>query len=164
MDKKYETIVLPFFGVPTPFHISTIKNCSSSNEADYTYLRLNFFVPGSSLGKDSGGPFPDSAISGSFMKETTFRAPINSNAAQNLNTAFRLIRDVQKKFRTREAEAKELDGLVKQDKLVLAQNRAAPKLRDLYMRPSISQKRMQGILHAQDQMKTFCFRLLRSTH
>ena len=24
-DKKYETIILPIFGVPTPFHISTIK-------------------------------------------------------------------------------------------------------------------------------------------
>ena len=83
-------------------------------------------------------------ILGSFVKETTFRAPLNSSAATNLNNAFRLIRDVQKKFRTREAEAKELDGLVKQEKLILAQNRAAPKLRDLYMRPSISQKRMQG--------------------
>ena len=69
-----------------------------------------------------------------------------------MNTAFRLIREVQKKFRTREAEAKELDGLVKQEKLVMAQNRAAPKLRDLYMRPSISQKRMQG-MHLQIQSK-----------
>ena len=89
-------------------------------------------------------------ILGSFVKETTFRAPLNSSAATNLNNAFRLIRDVQKKFRTREAEAKELDGLVKQEKLILAQNRAAPKLRDLYMRPSISQKRMQG-----QKIKTF---------
>ena len=24
-DKKYETIILPIFGVPAPFHISTIK-------------------------------------------------------------------------------------------------------------------------------------------
>ena len=82
---------------------------------------------------------------GNFIKETTFRAQLNTSAATNLNTAFRLIREVQKKFRTREAEAKELDGLVKQEKLVMAQNRAAPKLRDLYMRPSISQKRMQGM-------------------
>ena len=69
---------------------------------------------------------------------------MNSNAANNLNTAFRLIREVQKKFRTREAEAKELEGLVKMEKLIILQNRAPPKLRDLYMRPSISQKRMQG--------------------
>ena len=76
-----------------------------------------------------------------------------------MNTAFRLIREVQKKFRTREAEAKELDGLVKQDKLIVAANRAAPKLRDLYMRPSISQKRMQGKVlgHFLDKFSTnFC--------
>ena len=148
MDRKYETIILPFFGIPTPFHISTIKNCSSSVEGDYTYLRLNFFVPGTTMGRDNAGSFPESAHgSGNFIKETTFRAQLNTSAAQNLNTAFRLIREVQKKFRTREAEAKELDGLVKQEKLVVAQNRAAPKLRDLYMRPSISQKRMQGNLY-----------------
>ena len=88
----------------------------------------------------------NSRNSGNFIKETTFRAQLNTSAATNLNTAFRLIREVQKKFRTREAEAKELDGLVKQDKLIVAANRAAPKLRDLYMRPSISQKRMQGKL------------------
>lgn len=53
VDRKYETIVLPVFGSPTPFHISTVKNISQSVEGDYTYLRINFFHPGSSLsGKD----------------------------------------------------------------------------------------------------------------
>ena len=61
MDRKYETIIQPFFGVPTPFHISTIKNCSSSVEGDYTYLRLNFFVPGTTMGRDAAGSFPESA-------------------------------------------------------------------------------------------------------
>ena len=40
VDKKYETIIMPIFGVPVPFHIATIKNISSSKEGDYTYLRL----------------------------------------------------------------------------------------------------------------------------
>ena len=39
VDKKYETIIMPIFGVPVPFHIATIKNISSSIEGDYTYLR-----------------------------------------------------------------------------------------------------------------------------
>ena len=82
------------------------------------------------------------------MKEVTFRAPGQSGAANNLNHAYRMVKEVQKKFKTREAEMKELDGIVKQDKLTLNQNRAAPKLKDLYMRPSISQKRMQGYLEA----------------
>ena len=71
MDRKYETIILPFFGIPTPFHISTIKNCSASVEGDYTYLRLNFFVPGMTVGKDSGGPFPESAAAGTCFTDIT---------------------------------------------------------------------------------------------
>ena len=25
LDKKHESVILPVFGIPTPFHISTIK-------------------------------------------------------------------------------------------------------------------------------------------
>ena len=55
VDKKYETIILPIFGVPVPFHIATIKNISNSVEGDYTYLRLNFYHPGAAVGKDGFG-------------------------------------------------------------------------------------------------------------
>uniref|UniRef100_A0A672LCA4 FACT complex subunit n=1 Tax=Sinocyclocheilus grahami TaxID=75366 RepID=A0A672LCA4_SINGR len=59
IDKKYETVVMPVFGIATPFHIATIKNISMSVEGDYTYLRINFFVPGSSLGRHDGNIFPN---------------------------------------------------------------------------------------------------------
>ena len=36
-------------GVPTPFHISTIKNVSKSEEGEFVYLRINLNVPGESL-------------------------------------------------------------------------------------------------------------------
>lgn len=52
VDQKYETVILPIYGVAVPFHISTIKNISQSVEGDYTYLRINFFTPGSTMGKD----------------------------------------------------------------------------------------------------------------
>ncbi len=39
VDRKYETIIMPIFGVPVPFHIATVKNISQSVEGDYTYLR-----------------------------------------------------------------------------------------------------------------------------
>ena len=67
VDKKYETIILPIFGVPVPFHIATVKNISTSIEGDYTYLRINFFHPGASVGKDGFGyaTTPDA----SFLKE-----------------------------------------------------------------------------------------------
>lgn len=53
-DMKYETIILPVFGMPVPFHISTIKNISQSVEGDYTYLRVNFFHPGATITKAEG--------------------------------------------------------------------------------------------------------------
>ncbi|XP_017930567.1 FACT complex subunit SPT16, partial [Manacus vitellinus] len=39
-------------------------------------------------------------------------------------------------------------GIVKQDSLVINLNRSNPKLKDLYIRPNIAQKRMQGALEA----------------
>jgi nucleosome binding factor SPN SPT16 subunit len=65
LDKAHETVILPIFGVPTPFHISTIKNLSSSVEGDYTYLRINFFHPGVAINKaatssaSSEGTYPN---------------------------------------------------------------------------------------------------------
>ena len=64
----------------------------------------------------------------------------------NLNTAFRLIKDVQKKFKAREAEEREKEDLVKQDSLILSVNKGNPKLKDLYIRPNIVQKRISGVL------------------
>lgn len=100
IDKKYETVVMPVFGIATPFHIATIKvaaaskppslqtslisvllshcwivcsspfavqNISMSVEGDYTYLRINFYVPGSSLGRQEGNIFPNPDAT--FVKE-----------------------------------------------------------------------------------------------
>ncbi len=46
--------MVPIFGYPTPFHISTLKNLSSSVEGEFTYLRLNFFHPGVTINKAAG--------------------------------------------------------------------------------------------------------------
>lgn len=66
-DKKYETVIMPIFGIPVPFHISTIKNISQSIEGDYTYLRINFFHPGATVGRNEAGMYsqPDAT----FVKE-----------------------------------------------------------------------------------------------
>lgn len=66
----------------------------------------------------------------------------------NLQNAFRIIKEVQKRYKTREAEEKQKEGIVKQDSLVINLNRSNPKLKDLYIRPNIAQKRMQGSLEA----------------
>ncbi|KAG9331037.1 hypothetical protein JZ751_020420 [Albula glossodonta] len=101
IDKKYETVIMPVFGIATPFHIATIKA--------------------------AGDPAVPST---------------------NLQNAFRIIKEVQKRYKTREAEEKEKEGIVKQDTLVINLNRSNPKLKDLYIRPNIAQKRMQGSLEA----------------
>ncbi|KAJ8377321.1 hypothetical protein AAFF_G00261700 [Aldrovandia affinis] len=152
IDKKYETVVMPVFGIATPFHIATIKNISMSVEGDYTYLRINFYVPGSYLGRQEGNIFPNPEAT--FVKEITYRASNLKSPgdpvipSSNLQNAFRIIKEVQKRYKTREAEEKEKEGIVKQDSLVINLNRSNPKLKDLYIRPNIAQKRMQGALEA----------------
>ncbi|XP_029436042.1 FACT complex subunit SPT16 [Rhinatrema bivittatum] len=152
IDKKYETVIMPVFGIASPFHIATIKNISMSVEGDYTYLRINFYCPGSALGRNEGSIFPNPDAT--FVKEITYRAS-NLKApgepmvpSLNLQNAFRIIKEVQKRYKTREAEEKEKEGIVKQDSLVINLNRSNPKLKDLYIRPNIAQKRMQGSLEA----------------
>ncbi|EEB10631.1 FACT complex subunit SPT16, putative [Pediculus humanus corporis] len=151
VDKKYETVILPCYGLPVPFHISTIKNISQSVEGDYTYLRINFFHPGATMGKEGGAyQQPDAT----FLKEITYRSSNTKEPGEqttpssNLNNAFRLIKEVQKKFKSREAEEREKEDLVKQDTLILSQNKGNPKLKDLYIRPNIVSKRMTGVLEA----------------
>jgi nucleosome binding factor SPN SPT16 subunit len=42
---------MPVNGFAVPFHINTIKNVSKTDEAEYTYLRVNFQTPGQLAGK-----------------------------------------------------------------------------------------------------------------
>ena len=152
VDRKYEAVVIPLFGLPTPFHISTIKNVSSNVEGDYSYLRINFFCPGSSYGRGDGNLFsnPDAT----YVKEIVFRSSNLKEAGDslapstNLNNAFRLIKDVQKKFKTREAEEKEKEGVVKQEDLILHTSKGNPRLKDIYIRPSLTSRKCTGSLEA----------------
>ena len=48
VDGKAETVLIPIFGQLVPFHISTIKNVSKTDEGGNTVLRINF-------GADAGG-------------------------------------------------------------------------------------------------------------
>ena len=151
VDKKYETVILPVFGVPVPFHIATIKNISSSVEGDYTYLRINFFHPGASIGRDEPKFNNPEAT---FLKEVTYRSTNIKEPGEltapslNLQTAFKLIKDIQKLYKAREAEEKEKADLVEQDNLIISSSKGNPKLKDLYIRPNIVQKRLSGTLEA----------------
>ncbi|VDM37361.1 unnamed protein product [Toxocara canis] len=152
VDRRHDSIILPVFGIPVPFHISMIKNTSQSVEGDFTYLRVNFMHPGSQIGKDSQQQFPHPLST--YVKELTYRSsnikePGELNApSNNLSTAYRLIKEMQKKFRTQEAEEREKEGAVKQDKLILSAAKGNPKLKDLFVRPNIIAKRVSGSLEA----------------
>jgi nucleosome binding factor SPN SPT16 subunit len=156
VDKNHDTILLPIYGTPTPFHISTLKNLSSSVEGDYTYLRLNFFHPGAAINKGAA-----SASEGIYqnqdcvyIKEITYRATNIKEAGEisapstNLGLAFKYIKDMQKEYKEKETEEKEKEGMVKQDSLILSNNKMNPKLKDLFLRPNIVQKRTTGTLEA----------------
>merc|ERR1712079_357702 len=151
VDKKYETVIMPIFGVPVPFHIATIKNISSSVEGDYTYLRINFFHPGASIGRDEPRYTNPEAT---FLKEVTYRSTNIKEPGEltapslNLNAAFKMIKEIQKKYKAREAEEKEKADLVEQDNLNISSSKGNPKLKDLYIRPNIVQKRLNGTLEA----------------
>jgi len=152
VDRKYEALILPLFGIPTPFHISTIKNVSTNIEGESSYLRINFYCPGSSYGRTDGNVFsnPDAT----FVKELVFRSsnirpPGESHPpAENLNKALRLIKEVQKRYKTRAAEEKEREGVVKQEDLILHTGKGNPRLRDLYVRPQLTTRKCMGSLEA----------------
>ncbi len=55
---------------------------------------------------------------------------------------------MQKEYKEKENEEKEKEGMVKQDALILSNNKMNPKLKDLYLRPNITQKRTPGTLEA----------------
>uniref|UniRef100_A0A9J2Q690 FACT complex subunit n=1 Tax=Ascaris lumbricoides TaxID=6252 RepID=A0A9J2Q690_ASCLU len=124
VDRRHDSIILPIFGVPVPFHISMIKNTSQSVEGDFTYLRVNFMHPGSQIGKDSQQQFPH---------------PLSTYVKELFNvTAYFVM----------EAEEREKEGAVKQDKLILSTAKGNPKLKDLFVRPNIIAKRVSGSLEA----------------
>jgi nucleosome binding factor SPN SPT16 subunit len=46
VDKRNETVILPIYGMAVPFHISTLKTASKSDEGEFVMLRFNFVTPG----------------------------------------------------------------------------------------------------------------------
>ncbi|CAF0939912.1 unnamed protein product [Rotaria sordida] len=148
MDKRYETLILPINGTPTPFHISTIKNVSLAVEGEYIYLRINFFHPGG-IGKQADTIDKENV----YIKELTYRASNDKKddvvpASNNLSHIHKLILEIQKKFKDQEQERKQMEGVVKQDALILNPSKTNPKLKDLYIRPSLANKKINGTLEA----------------
>ncbi|CAF0785468.1 unnamed protein product [Adineta steineri] len=148
VDRKYETVILPINGISTPFHISTIKNVSLAVEGEYIYLRINFFNPGG-IGKQADSIDKENV----YIKELTYRASNEKKddvapASNNLSHVHKLILETQKKYKDQEQERKQMEGVVKQAALTLNPSKVNPKLKDLYIRPSLANKKINGSLEA----------------
>ncbi|KAJ2166861.1 FACT complex subunit spt16, partial [Coemansia sp. RSA 551] len=72
VDERADTVVLPIYGMAVPFHISTIKSASKSDEGEYVYLRLNLVSPGQGVGKKDAAQ--DDNGGASFVRSLTFRS------------------------------------------------------------------------------------------
>lgn len=49
VDQKAFSLILPINGMMVPFHVSLVKNVSSTDEGGYTFLRINFHTPNSGI-------------------------------------------------------------------------------------------------------------------
>src|SRR5690606_13670927 len=46
LDKHRNTVLLPVYGLVVPFHLSTVKTVTKTDEGEYVTLRFNFVSPG----------------------------------------------------------------------------------------------------------------------
>lgn len=138
VDPKSQTIVVPIFGRPVPFHIATLKNVSKNDEGDFTYLRINFLSPGQGVGRKDELPFEDPGAH--FVRSLTYRSTDNDRMADICAS----IQDMKKNAVKREQERKELEDVVTQDNLIEIRNRRPQRLADVYVRPALDGKRVPG--------------------
>jgi nucleosome binding factor SPN SPT16 subunit len=86
VDMVNQCVLLPIFGNPVPFHISTIKNVVLPDPDNATLLRINFYTAGMAVGKDAPANtaklVQKYAPYASFIRELTFRSLDGHNLVQ----------------------------------------------------------------------------------
>lgn len=143
VDFNHQTIIIPIYGRPVPFHINTYKSCSKDEEGDYTYLRLNFHSPNApgSAKKSNELPYEDS-LENQFVRSLTVR----SKDKDRMDDVHKTILELKKLSTKREQEKKAMEGVVKQAKLIEFRTGKLKKLDHIYIRPSPETKRVPGSL------------------
>lgn len=158
VDLEAEAIIAPINGVPVPFHISVIKSATKSDEGQYSYLRINFFVPqniGSTARKGiqrvaaNTPSFPEfgslGAASAAYVKELSYR----SSNPQNLGDVMRKIKELRKRMTAKETQAIEMQTLVIQRTLIPERRHRPIVLADVSCRPPLAKgKYNKGVLEA----------------
>ena len=114
LDERAQSIICPIMGRPVPFHLNTIKNASTTNEGEFTSLRINFLSPGQGVGRKDDQPFEDP--NAQFIRSLTFRSR-DRDRMENISAG---ITRLKKDIVARENQKKQMEDVVEQDKLVLA--------------------------------------------
>ncbi|KAJ3339476.1 FACT complex subunit spt16 [Gonapodya sp. JEL0774] len=139
VDNRNESIVLPIYGLPVPFHIATLKNLSKSDEGEFTYLRFNFVGPGQ-IGSKKDTPLPVDDPNATFIRAITFR----SRDTTAFSSLFKNIQDLKKDYLKKEAERKEKADLVEQAKLIEMRGKRPIRMSDVFVRPQPESRRAPG--------------------
>ncbi|KAJ3213204.1 FACT complex subunit spt16 [Clydaea vesicula] len=147
VDRRNFSVILPIYDLAVPFHVSTLKNVSKTDDKDFTYLRFNFITPGQSFGKKvetvvrkSLNPFQDP--NATFVRALTFK----SSDAHRFAEIFREINELKKEMQKKEVERLEMSDLVQQDKLIEIRGKRPFRLIDVYCRPVLEGKKFPGEL------------------
>nr|AAA97888.1 CDC68 [Kluyveromyces lactis] len=141
VDWKSQTIILPIYGRPVPFHINSYKNGSKNEEGEYTYLRLNFHSPGAGgVGKKTEELPYEENPENQFVRSLTLR----SKDGARMSDVFKQITDLKKESTKREQERKALADVVVQAKLVENKTGRTKRLDQIFVRPSPDTKRVPG--------------------
>jgi nucleosome binding factor SPN SPT16 subunit len=142
IDSKRESLLVPIGTRIIPFHVSTIKNVSKTDEAGGSFLRVNFHVPGDGAAFNTPLGFPKpKGDNFAFLKEITIRM----HDPKTVANAHKIIKELIKRLKVRDQEKKEKEGLVAQKGLILLQGKK-PILTNVSLRPNITGKKTTGIL------------------
>ncbi|SCU88361.1 LANO_0D01882g1_1 [Lachancea nothofagi CBS 11611] len=141
VDWKNQTIIIPIYGRPVPFHINCYKNGSKNEEGEYTYLRLNFHSPG--IGgvskKTEELPYEDSPDN-QFVRTISLR----SKDGDRMSEVFKQIADLKKEATKRDQERKLLADVVEQARLLENKSGRTKRLDQIFVRPSPDARRVPG--------------------
>lgn len=141
VDWKNQTIILPIYGRPVPFHINSYKNGSKNEEGEFTYLRFNFHSPGAGgiSKKTEELPYEDNPDT-QFVRSITLR----SKDGDRMNDVFKQITDLKKESTKRDQERKALANVIEQAKLIENKSGRTKRLDQIFVRPSPDTKRVPG--------------------
>lgn len=143
IDSKRESLLVPIGSRIIPFHVSTIKNVSKTDESGgHSFLRVNFHVPGDGAAFNTPLGFPEpKGENFAFLKEITIRM----NDPKTVANAHKVIKELIKRLKVRDQEKKEKEGLVTQ-KTLLPLTGKRPMLNNVSLRPNITGKKTSGVL------------------